>query len=331
MLPQDITDKTILYAVLNWGLGHASRSIPLIQQLIDQDNYIDLGTDGIALSLLQKELPCLNRIGLASLNIDYRYQSMVLNMAIQLPKLIKSYKQDRKIIKSIQADKPYDIIISDHRYACYSQRSHSIFLGHQLSILSDETRKSHLASRLNAKMINAFDEVWVPDHSDKRLTGILSDNPLINIPTQYIGPLSRFKSLDKQANKRYKAAIILSGPEPRRTILETEIIAQLSRLAQEDFILVRGIEKGLNTPHKNIEVKTILKHEEISEILNHSECIISRAGYSTIMDVAALDMKALLIPTEGQTEQQFLSKHVNIDGITFTNEQELDIRNFLST
>ncbi len=328
MLPEDIRGKTIFFAVLHWGLGHASRSIPLMKQLLEQDNYLDIGSDGMALSLLKSELPQLNRIGLGALNIHYRHSSMSLNMLRQLPHLYKSYRKDQNIIKSLQANRPYDIIISDHRYGCHSPKSHSIFIGHQLSIMADSRHHSKLASQVNARLINAFDEIWVPDHSNQRLSGILSSNHQLKTPVQFIGPQSRFSNFSPQQHKKYRAAIVLSGPEPSRTRLESKIIRQVAQLKGK-FILIRGTTATLRCDHPHIEVETILDQQKIQLILEKSECLISRAGYSTIMDVDTMGIRSLLIPTEGQTEQAYLADHVKSPLIQFAAESALDIAQFL--
>ena len=328
MLPKDIRGKTIFYAILNWGLGHASRSIPLIKQLAEQGNYIDIGSDGPAMDLLKCEIPYINRIGLAELNIHYRNSSMGLNMLLQLPHLYAHFRKDRSIINSIQAQQPYDIIISDHRYACRSKRSHSIFLGHQLSIMANSTRPNKIASQLNARLVNAFNEVWVPDDLNQRRSGILSTNCQIKKPIRYIGPLSRLQATNRKHGKKYRAAVVLSGPEPSRTRLETKIIHQLAQLTGK-FILVRGTKSALQCEHPHIKIETILDHQAIESILHESRCLISRAGYSTIMDVDAVGIRSLLIPTEGQTEQHYLASHIKSPMIQFTTEFELNVAQFL--
>lgn len=305
MLPSEIKGKRIIFTVLNWGLGHAARSIPLIKQLIQQDNEVCIASDGNAQFLLRKELPSQHIIDLPELKVAYSHHSMTWNMLSQLPHLMQHHIKDRAAIGKLVRRYTPDIIIADHRYGSYHKDCHSIFLGHQLSILSTKLTPHPIASRMNATLINAFDEVWVPDRSDQSLSGILSSNPHIQKPIHFIGPLSRFEKAT-HSDKKYNTLCILSGPEPTRTELESKL---LKRLAQKEgqHVLVRGIDEPLPSQSQHIEIIPIADTQQLQQLFHQSEQFIGRAGYSTVMDLNCVGLAAELIPTTGQTEQEYLS------------------------
>lgn len=325
MLPSQLQGKRILYTVLNWGLGHAARSVPLIRQLLTQDNIVHIASDGLALGLLQSEFPSQDIIELAEMKIHYEHSSMVFNMLTQLPHLSKHYYADRKSTKTIVGKLQPDVIISDNRYGTYHNKCHNIFLGHQLSILNSNLSVHKTASFTNATLINAFDEVWVPDFPDRRLSGILSSNKLIRRPIQYINPLSRFiNAANNSGDSRYELIAVLSGPEPSRTRFEATIINILNQ-TKGQFAIVRGIKEPAKHIMSHIDFFTILETDELQQLFDSTDALIARAGYSTLMDVCTLGVKSMLIPTNGQTEQMYLSQHLKMDNISFCDESELEI------
>lgn len=304
MLPAEIKGKRIVYTVLNWGLGHAARSIPLIRQLMSQGNDVHLASDGHALLLLKKELPDCFVHELPALNIHYEHASMTLNLLTQLPQLAKHHLLDKKAINTLTQTLAPDIMIADHRYGSFHNDIHSVFLGHQLSILSPRLKAHIIATRTNAKLINAFDEVWVPDTKDQRLSGILSSNPHITKPIHFIGPLSRFKKAIP-GEKKYDTLCVLSGPEPARTRLESDLLHRLGKLKGQ-HVIVRGTTETIASPAKNVDIISMATTKELQKLFNLSHRFIGRAGYSTIMDLDCLGLPAELIPTPGQTEQEYL-------------------------
>ena len=294
-----IKGKKILYCVLNWGLGHASRSIPLIKQLI-KSNELILASDGEAGLLLQKELPELKYLELPSYGIHYKYSSMHLNMLIQLPKIIDAYKQEHSIAKSIVKQNNIDLIISDHRYGCRKSGTKSIFLGHQIKILG-----SAPATKVNKYLINKFDECWIPDYQDRRLSGELSNTSGLK-KYKFVGPLTRMEEIDGEL--KYDITIVLSGPEPRRSQLEAALLKQLKD-TELRVCLVRGTKKAGTLDYSNLVMHDLLSSVKLNQVLAESKMIICRSGYSSIMDLDILKKPTLIIPTKGQKEQEYLAEH----------------------
>ena len=219
-------NKTILIAPLNWGLGHATRCIPIIKAL-QENNYIPIiASDGIALELLQKEFPYVQTLKLPSYKIEYAKNGKNFKWKLlkNFPEMIKAiWKEEKKVRKWI---KKYDIdgIISDNRLGVFSKKIPSVYLTHQLNVMTGNT--TWFTSILHQQIIKKHNECWVPDiEGIPNLTGKLGhiENPDFNL--KYIGPLSRMHK--KETPKQYDLMIILSGPEPQRGLLEEKLKVEI--------------------------------------------------------------------------------------------------------
>ena len=306
----------VLFAVLNWGLGHASRSIPIINSLLRKDIDVVLCSDGIALELLQKEYPQLKTESLPSYNISYKFESIVQNILWHLKDILAAIAQERKTIENLKKKHNATAVISDNRYGCYFEEGFSVFISHQLSIQSDPAWKGKFASNILNKFIARFNLCWIPDFEGKNsLAGKLSENNSIK-NKKYLGCLSRFNSLELAP--KYKLAMILSGPEPARSKLEALLVDQTNN-SDQTMVLVRGS----NDPRPNYlkdfkgEIIDLCLGEALNNIICESESVICRAGYSSIMDLKKIGKKAILIPTPGQTEQEYLAKHLMEQGVLY--------------
>ena len=303
----------ILVAPLNWGLGHASRCVPLITCLCREGHEVVLGGDGDVLTYLQHHFPHLRSIELAHLNLRYSAgKRQVLAMMVAIPKLIAFSIRDHRLLKRLQSIEHFDQIISDNRFGLY-QTLHCVYITHQLHIMLPRPYKwlEPLASRLHAYIYNRYSEVWVPDTPDHRLSGELStiNSKLINYSTLYtlhsklkhIGPLSRFTDTLPLYSSTpllpYKIVALFSGLEPHRTLFEQEILERFKGHEHEVLMVNGKLDKQLSD-------------SELAYYLTHAETIICRSGYSTIMDLDALGVldKAELIPTPGQPEQEYLAE-----------------------
>ena len=302
-MPESPNQK-ILYCVLNWGLGHASRSIPIIQKLSATHEVI-VASDGIALKLLQKELSNVLFESLPSYDITYRYNNMAINILLQLPKISIAYLREHQVVKSLVKKYAITTIISDNRYGCLHSSTHNVFLGHQLNILTAKYTIHPFATWLNKQMISKFDEIWIPDNKD-RLSGILSTVEW-KIPNQLIGLQSRMAT--DQLGSKY-LTILLSGPEPARTKLELQLIEFYSTTESTSITLIRGTNSPLSVKVPSTwEVYDLADSVLVSNILQHSHTVVCRSGYSTLMDLYPMDrfLKIILYPTAGQTEQEYLA------------------------
>lgn len=304
----------ILVAPLDWGLGHATRCIPVIQKLIQKKCNVLVAAEGKIKSLLQKEFPELVFIDFKGYRIHYSKNSWMLPLQIgkQIPKIISTIQYEHARLKEIVKEHHVHGIISDNRYGFYHEAVPSVFITHQLRIKTPLGKiADDFVQRINYKYINRFSECWVPDNGNQNnLAGALSHpekNP--SVPVKYMGPLSRFKEV--MTSNENHLLILLSGPEPQRTVFENLLIEQLNN-HKGSVVLVRGLpgEAGnLNLP-SNISVYNHLPSAELNQKINEASFVISRCGYSTVMDLAALKKKSILIPTPGQTEQEYLAKHL---------------------
>lgn len=324
--------KKILVAPLNWGLGHATRCIPIIRFLQKQNAVVFLASDGRAFHLLKKEFPELRIFQLPAYDITYRTSNMMWNMAWQFPKMMRAITNEKKEISKIVEKEKIDIIISDNRFGIFSEKTYNVFMTHQINLPIPIPLFRQIGNWLNRKMIQRFDECWIPDfEKEPNLSGNLSHGNFLlkNTLTKYIGSLSRMKKIESKIKR--KAIIILSGPEPQRTFLEKNILAQALELPFQ-FLLVKGQTEQKEHFYFNeqIEVVSFLTSEKLNQAIAESEIVISRSGYTTLMDLAFLEKKAILIPTPGQTEQEYLADHFFKQKIFFTaSQKDFDLKNAL--
>ena len=317
----------ILIAPLNWGLGHATRCIPIIDALLERGFKISLASDGRALALLKKEYPDLATFELPGYEVRYFGNSMTWSIARQLPKIALAVFKEKKAIRKIVESQGIDLIISDNRYGCRSSLCKNIFISHQINIAIPYQHLENLVNKINHYFIKLFDECWIPDFAGtKSLAGKLSNTQL---PYQHVGPLSRFKK--STLKKEYDVIAVLSGPEPQRSILEEKIITQLQQVNIKALI-VQGKTETLEQREINHQIKIVsfLTSRALNEAILKSEIVIARSGYSTIMDLVALGKKAILIPTPGQTEQEYLAKRLmKQQRFYFQQQDALDLKTAL--
>jgi len=331
--------KRILVAPLNWGLGHATRCIPIIQELQKQGAEVILASDGRALELLKKEFPNLPIFELPPYNIRYPFSSMIFSVGLQFPKIIKAIWKENRAIQHLVEKEKIDVIISDNRFGCFSKKAKTVFLTHQLTIKMPFSWLEKPVRLGNFFWIRKFDELWIPDFAgEENLSGELSHlptpkgelkhdkgtNSLLEVggkKIKYIGALSRMKKYD--ATKKYDAIFILSGPEPQRTFLEKKILEQIE-LLKGKFLIVQGKTERKETFQlkPNIKIISFLIANELTQAILESELIVSRSGYSTLMDLFFLQKKALLIPTPGQTEQEYLAERFQKKNIFYHQKQD---------
>jgi len=303
--------KNILVAPLNWGLGHATRCIPIIRELQKNGFTPILASDGDALKLLIKEFPLLRHIELPSYNIKYPKKGIYfkLKLLVQTPKLINAVKKERKEIQNIITAQNIRGIISDNRFGVHHKSIPSVYITHQLNVLSGIT--TLLSSRFHQYIIKKFNECWVPDSNDEyNYSGKLGHISNSKINLKYIGILSRFKKTE--ITTKYDYLILLSGPEPQRTILEKKLYKEFEN-ATEKILFVKGkIEPEQKiTSEKNITSYNYMTSNELETAINESDLIIARSGYTTIMDLARMNKKAFFIPTPGQFEQVYLAEQLH--------------------
>lgn len=318
----DSTNKTILIAPLNWGLGHATRCIPIIKAL-QENNYIPIiASDGIALELLRKEFPYLQTLELPSYQIEYAKNGKNFKWKLlqNCPKMIEAVLNEKKMVK--EWVKKYDIdgIISDNRLGVFNRKIPSVFITHQLNVMTGNT--TWITSKLHQYIIKKYTSCWVPDVAEApNLTGKLGHLESSSFNIKYIGPLSRLHK--KESEKIYDLMIILSGPEPQRGLLEEKLNKEVLRY-QGKVVFIKGIiEKDQKKEQiENVTYYNFMNTRQLEQTFNESNLVLCRSGYTTIMDLVKLEKKAYFIPTPGQYEQEYLAKKLKEEGLVPYSDQE---------
>lgn len=310
----------VLVAPLDWGLGHATRCIPVIRELQRQRCEVLIAGSGDSLRLLKKEFPSIPAFDLPGYQPRYPSSgSMVWTMARQLPRFMRVISEEHAAVAKLIATENLQRVISDNRYGCWSGRIPAVIITHQSNILMPKgfgwMRK--LVNARNAEMISRFPVCWIPDvPGDRALAGGLTafGKPGIGIKKEYIGWLSRFKASGNM-KKRYDVVAVFSGPEPQRTLFENKVVPQLRNSGLE-YRVVRGLpaDSGPDTDERTVN---FLSSADLQPELESAGLVIARSGYSTVMDMAALGRKALFVPTPGQTEQEYLAERLTQKGIAF--------------
>jgi uncharacterized protein (TIGR00661 family) len=244
------------------------------------------------------------------------------------PKMIQAIFEEKKLVKALV--KKYNLkgIISDNRLGVYSKKVPSIFITHQLNVLSGKT--TWISSKLHQYFMGKFKECWIPDMKEQpNLTGKLGHLTNSDLSLKYLGPLSRLEKKNLEA--KYELMVILSGPEPQRTMLEERLIDELQNYNGEVIFIKGKIEpEQKREKADNITYYNFMTSSEIETAFNESEMVLCRSGYTTVMDLAKLEKKAFFIPTPGQFEQEYLAKRYKRNGIApYAKQNEFRIENLL--
>jgi len=314
--------KRVLVTPLDWGLGHATRCVPIIDLLLELECEVFIAGAGSSMLLLQQEFPTLKSFQLPGYNPVYPASgSMMVKLMLQSGKFMKVVRDEQNQIEQLVQENKIDLIISDNRYGCYSAKIPSVFITHQVKLLAEPGWKwlGFLANKVLSRFIKKFTVCWVPDFPGSLLTGKLSAS--LSSKIRFIGPLSRLKNIDHTGIK-YKVVALLSGPEPQRSIFEEIVTKQLVESDLPGLILRGVIDRKRKMIGDKIEVVDHLDSEELSLVMAQAEIVVSRSGYSTVMDVARLGKKAIFVPTPGQTEQEYLAKRFMQLGLAFSMEQK---------
>jgi predicted glycosyltransferase len=310
-------NERVLVCPLGWGLGHATRVIPIITALKNKRCTIIVAADESSISLLKRNFPSLDYIHFPSISVEFskgRNQLFAL-FRVAFKIILLSGKENRQI-REIVKDQAIDIIISDNRYGLHHEQKKSILITHQLSILFPKPFRwaENLGKWFVKRSALKFSECWIPDNElGFRLSGQLSDPWRFGQNIKFIGLLSRFSQTEYLlTKKRWDLVGIVSGPPPHRQIFEDQIVELSNRLKLRTLVL-QGTPNGKG--HARVKGKATLvphleDHQFAQEVMS-SKYIICRAGYSTIMDMVSLGVNAMLVPTPGQTEQEYLSEYLS--------------------
>lgn len=320
----------ILVSPLDWGLGHATRCVPIIRYLKEKGAEVIIGADGRPLELLKKEFPRLDFVRMPGYRVRYRKNwPATVSIAMSVRNILTGIRKENLQLQQLIKEKKLDAVISDNRYGLYSVSIPSVFITHQIAIRSPLAE--NILYSMNISRIRNFSECWIPDlPGEPNLTGSLSHGKDLPDLCTFIGPLSRFsgkRSADVSKGS-VKYLFIVSGPEDQRTHFENflrRLIGDLiqNEMPQGSIVLVRGVSEGPVVKKTNgpITEYSHLPADELGDLIAGSDLVIARSGYSTIMDLAALGKKTILIPTPGQTEQEYLADKFSKERIAYSASQ----------
>ena len=313
--------KKIIIAPLNWGLGHATRCVPIIKELQKSNFTPVIASDGTALQFLIKEFPSLEFFELPSYKISYG-RNLKWSLIRKIPTIVRAVHKERLLIQEYIHQNPDVVgIISDNRFGCYYTKIPSVYITHQLNVLSGFL--TPVTSFFHRRVIRKYNECWIPDEENSLYSGKLSRSSK-NLNQKYIGVLSRFKK--QELPQDIDVLILLSGPEPNRTRLEIKLTSIFKTSSKKVYLIQGIVEKTQKTTKENqLTIVNFMLTKQLEHTLNLSKMVICRAGYSSVLDLVSLRKKALLIPTKFQNEQEYLAKYLQQKGyFSFVKERKVN-------
>jgi len=313
---------------LDWGLGHATRCIPIIRYLLEKRCEVTIAAQGAAALLLKSNFPKLTILPVEGYGVRYsRYAgTFALKILAQVPKILKAISNEKKWLIKIQAQYQFDLVISDNRYGLKTDGLPSVIMTHQLQIKSGAgSLADKLLLHIHYRILERFDQCWVVDHQDENsIGGELSHPRKIPFNARYIGLLSQLTpNASGQKTKKDHILVLLSGPEPQRGLLEQKIISQIDEESPYSYTIIGGNPGGTapNGLPSGIAYYSHLNALQLQEFISNAELVICRSGYSTLMDLAVMGKKALFIPTPGQSEQEYLAEYLAKRGLFLSRKQ----------
>ena len=320
----------IAFGICSLGIGHATRSFPIIKDMIKKENEVVIISHGRALSLLKKEFPNLKFYDIPDYPIKYteKAHQFIPYMLANSSKIIKNMLKSHKFFLDIDKRENFDLIISDSRYDVFNYHKDSYLIIHQLRIMLKMAFLRGGTMFYNSYLSKYFKKILVPDFEENSLSGELSHNlKFINKDKiEYIGPLSPFKRVSMK--KDLDLLISISGPEPQRTIFEKKVMKEIGNM--EGNIVITLGRPEVERREEKLKIYPYLSFKRREEIMNRSKLIISRPGYSTIMDLYFIGGKAMFIPTPGQPEQEYLARYMKRRKIAgFMSQDNMDIEKMI--
>ncbi len=318
--------KNILVCPLDWGLGHAARMVPIIDMIEKKGGNVIIAADNSPLDFLKQHFPKITTIKLSGYSPNYPSNgSMAFVMIKSLPEMIREAKKAKKELQIIIDKFSIDAVISDNRYELSTLKIPTVFITHQLNIQTSgwQTIGKPIINKLVNHYVSKFNEVWIPDVvGNFQLSGRLSISNKFKNKSYKIGLLSRFSSKrNYNFTDDIDILIILSGPEPQRSILEKILLSQALKSELKITILLAKPGENINKKVDNVTIISHLPDDEFAAVIQSAKVIVSRPGYSTLMDLSVFNKKAIFIPTPGQTEQEYLAKRLLEKGIAFSQNQ----------
>jgi len=324
--------RIVFYAVLNMGLGHATRSLPLIREFLRRRWEVLVGSSGRSLIFLRQEVPAARFVELPDYGIEYSDRGVGLaRLMTHVPELLRIIARERRIVEELLLEEEMDLVVSDHRYGCYCDTIPSFFISHQLQLIAPPLLRSveFVGRGFHRWFHRRYKHVIVPDAANGReglISGRLSRVRAGEGRYHYPGILSSI-SRRPGVEEDIDLLVSISGPEPQRSALEGIVRQQIADVPGRRVVAL-GLPEStqVENPQPDLEIHHHLDRGRMEELFNRSRLIAARSGYSTLMELAEVGKKALFIPTPGQTEQLYLARRFQRMGwFHAVGQQELDL------
>jgi hypothetical protein len=304
--------------------------IPVVRKLQEMNNHIIIASGEEHLSLFRNEFPGLSYVLFPGFKPGYsRFLPQYLFLLFKIPSLLYHIIYEHFRLKIILSEHDVDLIISDNRFGLWNKKITSVYITHMPRIPFPGFFKflEPLGVLLHRQIIKKYSLCFIPDlPGDLNLSGRLSHNIKLPENTRFIGILSRFteggKSKDENFTKFQHNTVILSGPEPQREILKQKLVTLFKTKEPATVIFAGKPDKsGEISRDGNIIFYSHLPSVSMKEMIESSDFIITRSGYTTLMELISLNRTALIIPTPGQTEQEYLADYLSEKGWFSTYKQ----------
>jgi uncharacterized protein (TIGR00661 family) len=317
--------KQILIVPLDWGLGHTSRCIPIILYLQGLGHHVVVAGNNWQQDFIKKSCPGVETIDLEGYEVSYSRKGtgFMFSMFRQMPKLLAAVRKEHDWLIEQSAKMQFDGIISDNRYGLFHKKIPSVIMTHQLAVRTGMGKVANdMLRRLHNKFLQRFTKCWVVDVKEKEcLGGKLSHPKVLPDNATYIGLLSQLEV--KPSTEGEHLLVLLSGPEPQRSIL-SEILWKHLVGYKGKVVFVEGSNNATqrNLIPSHVSYYRQITKTELQPLLENANMVICRSGYSTLMDLMALGKKAIVIPTPGQTEQVYLGRYLHEQGVFYSTPQK---------
>ncbi|MBN2223360.1 MAG: hypothetical protein JW765_01655 [Deltaproteobacteria bacterium] len=323
----------MLFSPLSWGLGHATRDIPIINDLIARGHTVGVAATGIALELLSLEFPDLEFYNVPDYPSPYTSDGFSITRVVALfPLMVNNIAREHRIISRIVRSERYDLVISDNRFGAYTKDVPCLFISHQIRFATPGGIESveRMMEVFNGRYHRHFERVIVPDNppGPRSLSGKLgyARRPFTKRRAYSAGILTDIRKQDVPQDIDYLVSI--SGPKVTKDALKKIIVEQIGGISGKKVILLGDPASAFE---ERLDDDTLMKshadRHEMADLMNRAEFVITRSGYTTVMELAELEKKDLLfIPTPGQTEQEYLSAYYEDMGwVHSVRQHDLDL------
>ena len=297
----------------------------------EQGWEIIVAADGRSYEFFREAAPGLKLIKFPGVSVIYAEgRGMIRRMTASIPCFLRSIRREHVFLQGLIRETGASLVISDNRYGCWNNFVKSVFITHQLNIQTPRGMgwAAPVLRKITRSFIGKYNECWIPDlEADEGISGNLSHGSELPPNVYFVGPLSRFtvglKDPGELPCEPAEVFVLLSGPEPQRSILESMILKQLKETSHTAIIAGGRPGSGVGMfLEGRIHVFPYMAAELIKYYIEHSSTVICRSGYSTLMDLAALGKSAILIPTPGQTEQEYLAESLSVKHIHYSISQQ---------